>query len=127
VLTRSSRRHGFTLLEQLVVLVLLGVGAAIVAPMFRLPAPSASSSTPIEKARALAVRRGEAMRLEAAGRTGWAVRATSDTSDSVLLTGSSAAPPRRMLISALGACLPEGAAASGDAAWDPARCAPARR
>jgi len=122
-----GRRRAFTLLELLVVLLVLGMSAAVVLPSFRLPAPAGPESA-VLRARALAVRRGESVRLatDRAGR--WQVVATADTDGSILLAGdggaaSDSGAPGSMVISALGLCLPEGHSTAGTPAWDPVRCA----
>lgn len=132
---RLARRRAVTLLELLVVLVLLGLSAALVLPSLRLPDAARSLSSPLQRARAIAVRRGEAVRLEYAADGHWTVRATADTAQAVLLAGdgglddaASAAPSARgMLISAIGACFPDAADGSQPGGWDPARCAQAQR
>jgi prepilin-type N-terminal cleavage/methylation domain-containing protein len=121
------RRAAFTLLELLVVLVLLGLSAAFVLPTLRLPEPSTGAVSPVERARAVAVRRGESVRLVQNAEGAWSVRATTDTLGVILLAGTGGAgPAQSLVISAIGACLPDGAAA-GVQAWDPVRCAESRR
>jgi prepilin-type N-terminal cleavage/methylation domain-containing protein len=125
-------RRGFTLLELLVVLVLLGLAAAFVVPMLRLPAASSAAGRAIERARATAVRRGESVRLAIAVNGDWTVRATADTTGTILLSGTGAEATgagvaHALVISALGSCLPEGRTAVGTPAWDPTRCVEARR
>jgi prepilin-type N-terminal cleavage/methylation domain-containing protein len=120
------RRAAFTLLELLVVLVLLGLSAAFVIPTLRLPAPASDAVTPLERARATAVRRGESVRLTVEATGAWSVRATADTLDTILLSGTGTADRvHAVVISALGVCLPEGAAPADTRAWDPVRCAAA--
>ncbi len=114
------------------VLVLLGLAATFVLPSLRIPAGARGESSVLERARATAVRRGEAVRLRVSVDGGWTVQATADTSGSILLagTGADASTPsgaRSIVISALGICLPEGAAPAGSVAWDPARCSTSRR
>lgn len=81
----------------------------------------------------MAVRRGEAVRLQFDPAGAWTVRATADTTGTILLAGTAvvadpeAGRASSILISALGTCLPEGTAAVGTRAWDPTRCAEARR
>ncbi|MBC7844465.1 MAG: prepilin-type N-terminal cleavage/methylation domain-containing protein [Gemmatimonadaceae bacterium] len=121
-------RRGFTLLELLVVLVLLGLGAAFVLPTLRLPARPAGGGGPLERARATALRRGESVRLSITADGLWSVRATADTGGTILLSGTTAVTPdagaaQSIVITALGACLPEGGQSVGTGAWDPARCA----
>jgi prepilin-type N-terminal cleavage/methylation domain-containing protein len=125
-------RRGFTLLELLVVLVLLGLGAAFVLPTLQLPARRSADAGTIERARALAIRRGESMRLAVDRSGAWTVRATADTTAALLLSGAGAIEPGveapfSIVITALGACLPEGSAFVGAGAWDPTRCTEARR
>ena len=125
-------RRGFTLLELLVVLVLLGLAVALVLPSLRVPDRAHAQSSVLERARATAVRRGESVRLFMSRDGAWTVRATSDTTGEILLAGTgveSSGPDlaQSIVISALGTCLPEGASAFGATAWDPARCATARR
>ena len=125
------RRRGFTLLELLVVLVLLGLGAFLVVPVLRLPGPSRIDDGAIQRARATAIRRGESVRLTMATDGVWSVRATADTGGAILLSGAGAdasgtGQSQSIVITALGACLPEGAAAVGVRAWDPARCTASR-
>jgi prepilin-type N-terminal cleavage/methylation domain-containing protein len=126
------RRRAFTLLELLVVLVMLGLAAAFVLPVLQRPLKSSDERTVLERARAVAVRRGESVRLEFDASGAWTVRATADTTGAVLLSGQASTTAsdgglaRSTLISALGACLPEGAAVLGGGAWDPTRCAVAR-
>ncbi len=113
------------------VLVLLGLSAAFVLPSLRLPARSTEPASAIERARAVAVRRGEAVRLQFDSRGAWTVRATADTTGATLLSGtvptaSGEAVAQSVVISALGACLPEGQSVVGASAWDPTRCAAAR-
>ena len=110
------------------VLVLLGLAATFVLPSLRLPARTAGRGSALERARATAIRRGESVRLTIDASGGWAVRATADTSGSILLSGIAAETPdggavHSIVITALGACLPEGGAVVGTRAWDPARCA----
>ena len=113
------------------VLVLLGLGAFLVVPVLRLPGPSRIDGGVIERARATAIRRGESVRLTMAADGAWSVRATADTGRAILLSGAGAdasgtGQSQSIVITALGACLPEGAAAVGVPAWDPARCTASR-
>ncbi len=121
-----GRRRAFTLLELLVVLVLLGLSTAVVLPAFRLPAPPVEES-PLARARALAVRRGESLRIEAQGEGRWRVSAAADTAATVLLDGDGMDPhalggSQSVVVTALGTCLPEGPSPVDGAAWDPVRC-----
>jgi len=125
-------RRAFTLLELLVVLVLLGMSAAFVAPVLTRPIDRSGSVSAIERARGVAVRRGETMRFQFDADGRWTVRATADTSNAILLSGTDADPgategARSLMISPLGVCLPESQSGAGAAAWDPTRCTVARR
>ena len=113
------------------VLVLLGLAAALVMPLLRVPNGTRAHATVLERARATAVRRGEAVRLFVARDGAWTVRATADTSGTILLSGtgdelSGPDAAHTIVISALGTCLPEGPFTRGSGAWDPARCTAAR-
>ncbi len=114
------------------VLVMLGLAAAFVLPVLSRPVRSADQLTVLERARALAIRRGESVHLQFDAAGAWTVRATADTSAAILLSGeaiaakSDAGIAQSLIITALGACLPEGTAVLGGSAWDPARCAVAR-
>lgn len=121
-----GHRRAFTLLELLVVLVLLGLATAIVLPAFRVPAQAATES-PLSRARALAVQRGETLRLEAQGEGRWRVTAAADTATTALLDGDGMDPhalggAQSVLVTALGTCLPEGPSLPDGAPWDPVRC-----
>ena len=114
------------------VLVLLGLAAAFVLPSLRVPDDARVQASILERARATAVRRGEAVRLRIAPDGAWSVRATADTTGTILLAGDGVEPSgptlaQSVVISALGTCLPEGNLARGSGSWDPARCTAARR
>lgn len=127
--------RGVTLLELLVVLVLLGIAAAVVAPVLRVP-PRADAGDTLQRvvadARALAVRRAESLVLDVAPDGAW----TLATRDAALVAqgrveaAATSSIPARLVVTALGACVPDPSpnAAPGsalDAAWDPAACRPA--
>ena len=136
-----------TLLELLVVLLLLGLAASLVAPVLRLPAgrgargDGAGDESPGDRAlgraadaaRGLALRRGESLVLAVAGDGRWTVRPAvapsggggSDTAP--LLAGRVAAgAPLRVIVSPVGTCVPDPTgAAPGPGVWDAARCRPA--
>lgn len=118
-------RDGMTLLEVVVVLMILGIAAAAVLPALRPTADRGNDESPAARARTIAVRRGEAVRLTVGQDGHWTVHGTTDTGHVALLSGqlspSSDAPPS-LLVSALGICLPEGPLPAGATSWDPARC-----
>lgn len=123
-------RSGVTLLELLVVLVLLGMAAALVVPSIRF-AVRDTAGTSLERARAVAVRRGQSVRMTVSETGAWSVAATADTAGVILLSGtgdqaSGSGVARSVVISALGLCMPEGPVVVGTPPWDPARCRPAR-
>jgi type II secretory pathway pseudopilin PulG len=128
-----------TLLELLVVLILLGLAAALVAPVLRLPAAGtggAEESAPValgraaDAARALALRRGEAVVLAVAADGRWTVTPAVAAADTVPLLGGRAAvavgAPLRVVVSPVGTCVPDATGADGApvAVWDAARCRP---
>ena len=123
-----ATRAGVTLLVLLVVLVLLGLAAAAVSPALR--APRSVDADPlaatVARARALAVRRAEALRLEIDGDGRWRLSAR----DSVLQVGTlptAHGATLRLAISPTGLCVPEADEAVTPSAhgWDAGACAPA--
>ncbi len=114
------------------VLILLGIAASVVLPVFRTKPKSEDVTSVIERARALAVRRAESLILNVNPLGAWAVRSSTDTSAGVLLSGPTGSAPLQLpsyiiQITPLGACFPQGELNSDAKPWDPARCAPARR
>jgi len=93
------RPRGFTLLELVVVLTVLGVSVALAAPAFARRAPQDVAAESRQRVRGRAVRLG----------------VTIDT----VIAG------QRLRISPIGACLPVDGRAATTGRWDPARCAPA--
>ncbi|MGZ8414640.1 MAG: prepilin-type N-terminal cleavage/methylation domain-containing protein [Gemmatirosa sp.] len=130
ILARANRpaRRGVTLLELLVVLLLLGLAAALAAPRLLRPR-AADAGDPLARTvamgRALALRRAEALRLEIDADGRWRLVAR----DSVLQRGAlpTATTPLRLGISPLGVCMPEPADDAPAPAWDAAACAPDAR
>ena len=141
----AAARRGVTLLELLVVLLLLGLAAALVAPVLRLPTErgAAAGSDPLARAadaaRDLALRRGESLVLAVAPDGRWSVApaertAAADGAPLLLgrLDGGAPARALRVVVSALGTCVPDAppgdaGAWSDDAVWDAAACRPAAR
>ena len=127
--------RGVTLLELLVVLVLIGLVAALTAPaLLREPAPAAGAagaaataeSRLTAYARGAAVRRGETLALDVAPDGRWTLRvAHGDTLplDAGTLDARPAAP-RRLLVTPLGLCLPDDDERVADASWDAGACRP---
>lgn len=114
---------GFTLLEIVVTLVLIGLGATLVAPVFRRDArPDDAFPSVIAGARELAVRRAQGMLLQVDNRGAWRLTTIGDTlsiGSGMLATGPGA---RRLRITPLGACFDE--SSSGTVRWDAIACAP---
>lgn len=114
---------GFTLLEIVVTLLIIGIGTALVAPMFRRDSlPDDAFPAVISAARELAVRRAQKLQLEVNDRGVWRLFAAGDTAavGSGILKEQITAS--RLSITPLGACFQEGGAASPD--WDAIACAP---
>jgi prepilin-type N-terminal cleavage/methylation domain-containing protein len=101
-LVAPGARRGVTLFELMVVLVLLGLAAALVTPALRTPEARPEPDTPgagLRAARVQAMRRGETVRLEQ--------------------------PDGTWLVSPAGLCVPDAAPSAAGTTWDPVRCAPA--
>jgi prepilin-type N-terminal cleavage/methylation domain-containing protein len=92
---KPSPRRGVTLLELLVVLVVLGIGAALVTPALRTPNSTDTTTDAFTTARRDAARRGETQHVTQDGNT-WDVTPA-------------------------GLCLPNQVQTT-DMAWDPVRC-----
>ena len=105
-----SSRRAFTLIEMVVVLAVMGVALAIVAPAIVLPPRESGIASAISQARNAALRRSEQMDLEVDS-TRWVVYAVRSGSDAVL-RGSLDAPiigPMTVHVSPLGVCTADGA------------------
>lgn len=92
---RITPRRAFTLLELVIVLVIAGIGLALVAPTLRPPAPGDPTAAPVVALRARAARLGLSIDTIVGG--------------------------RRLQIAPTGVCIAVSAPAPGTA-WDPARC-----
>ena len=122
----NDPRRGFTLVELIVVLVLMGLALALVAPSLTPPpvAERDAMQRVLDAARAAAVRRAETVLLDVRPDGRWT--ATAGTDSVPLLHGViDSARALRLNISPLGACMPDPTArASVDGgSWDPLRCA----
>ncbi len=104
-------RKGFTLLEILVVLILLGLTVGLVAPSFRLPEPPAEAALAplIRTARESALRRGETVELQLEPSGQWRIDGRSSARDGPLASGRLAAGLGAQLVlefSPIGTCAP---------------------
>ena len=124
---------GYTLIEVLVVLVVMGLAAALVAPAL-LPRRSdpAAVVTLVRHARAAAIRRAEAisLRIEASG--AWRMDGAASIQAGAIATGRLPSPPPAavtLVFSPLGSCSPdvESAAAGQALGLDPLTCEAAGR
>jgi prepilin-type N-terminal cleavage/methylation domain-containing protein len=103
-----QRSKGFTLIEMLVVLVLLGMAAAVAAPAIRslLPARPALSSL-VPAARDAAARRGEIVYLRIADSGEWRMEGAASSDAGPLATGRVdpfPGLPLTLIVSPLGSC-----------------------
>ena len=120
---------GFTLLEVVVVLVLLALAAAIVAPSLLSFQPENVSEVPalVGSTRQAAVRRGETVRLRIDRTGAWQAVAGTEPGQDPLVSGQLASRPALaidLIFSPLGTCAPsvESAADETLAAFDPLTC-----
>jgi len=116
----AGQRSGFTLVEVLVVLILLGVVAGLVAPALRPPPRPDESGVAalVRRARQTAARRGETIYLGLSPTGAWRIDGAASLAEGALATGAVtdyAGPPATLVISPIGTCafdLRSGAAAS---------------
>jgi prepilin-type N-terminal cleavage/methylation domain-containing protein len=109
--TRSHPRSGYTLLEVIVVLVLLAVAAAVVAPSLLDSRPDRSSAlqTLVSQARAASVRRGVVVRLTIDRSGVWRATVGTGSQRELLMAGRLVDSPETatdLLFSPLGTCGP---------------------
>ncbi len=123
-------RHGVTLLELLVVLILIALSAAIVLPALLPPATTHEmpGAAALAHARRSAIRRGESLRFELATDGVWALasvrggNAVDSGRVALLRQGSDSVMALHIFINPLGSCLPV-ATDSALATFDPLACA----
>ena len=109
--TKGNMSRGYTLLEVIVVLVLLGLAASVVAPALIAPRDRGTAITGvIAEARALAIRRAEALELRIEPSGAWRLDGVASAQAGALVTGTIAPAPRvaiTLLFSPLGSCAPD--------------------
>jgi prepilin-type N-terminal cleavage/methylation domain-containing protein len=106
------RTRGFTLLEIVVTLVLLGLAAALVAPAFRIePTSEQDIRKVLAGTRETAVRRAQTLVLEVDDRGSWRILASGDTSAIGSGRFTDGTRDLRIRVNPLGACFNEGASA----------------
>ncbi len=133
---RCHRHVGFTLVEVIVVLVLLGLAAALAAPAFlsREPAAESQLAAVVRGSRELAERRGEVVHLRVRSSGEWRVEGAASASAGTLAQGrldDFAGPRFTLVVSPIGTCAFDvrSAGAANVIAIDPLTCevrAPAR-
>lgn len=120
---RSLKRAGYTLLEVIVVLVLLTVAAAVIAPSLfpNPPEPTSEVRTLVDNARKASVRRGEMLHLRIERSGTWQAIVGSPPRRELLMSGRLSHPVSsrvELVFSPLGTCAPT--AESGPAVALPA-------
>ena len=107
------RTRGFTLLEIVVTLVLLGLAAALVAPAFRSePTSEQDIRKVLAGTRETAVRRAQTLVLEVDDRGSWRILASGDTSAIGSGRFTDGTRDLRIRVNPLGACFNEGASST---------------
>ncbi|MBA3892953.1 MAG: prepilin-type N-terminal cleavage/methylation domain-containing protein [Gemmatimonadales bacterium] len=127
-------RIGFTMVEVIVVLVLLALASAIVAPSLFTSHPEESSEMRaiVGRVRTAAIRRGETVRLRI-GQTGaWQAVAGTSSGGELLMSGQLSGLPADLtdlILSPVGTCAPAVGSVWPDAlaAFDPLTCEPPPR
>ncbi len=111
-------RTGFTLLELIVVLAILGLGMAIVAPslVLRSPSPDEALQRVVSNARRVATRRAQTVTLVIDANGAWQVVGAGRDEHEVLLAGELDEPPLddvHLHITPLGLCVSQARTAGG--------------
>ena len=119
--------NGYTLIEVIVVLVLMALAAALVAPAFVAPPDRTTAiARVIGHARAVAIRRAEAVELRIEPSGAWSLDGVASAQAGALATGTIAPAPRvaiTLLFSPLGSCAPDVVTASAASLrLDPLTC-----
>lgn len=115
-------RTGLTLLELVVVLALLGLGAALVLPSLDRPARAVTRDDVVRAARATAIARAQALTLRLATDGAWQLASPRD--GGVLTQGklSEAGDALALDLSPVGGCTLRPPVPASLARWDAARC-----
>jgi prepilin-type N-terminal cleavage/methylation domain-containing protein len=104
----AASRRGFTLVEIIVVLLLLGLAAALAAPVFIVPDSDEDAlTTVIRGARQLAERRGENLYLDMGEEGRWTVMGAASLEEGALADGELSdyeGPRFRLVLSPIGTC-----------------------
>ena len=127
---RSAPRRGFTLVEILVVLILMGIMAGLVAPSIITPResddPASQMRELIRSASAAAVKRGEVVQLSLASTGQWELVGTASAPPDEIASGrlKSTGVAITLLFSPLGTCAADlrSAEAAVALALDPIMC-----
>ena len=110
---------GYTVIEVIVVLVLMAIAAALVAPAFVTPKGRAAAITEVlGQARALAIRRAETMELHIEPSWAWRLDGTASQQTGPVATGTLKSAPAAALtlsFSPLGSCASDVATATAAA------------
>jgi prepilin-type N-terminal cleavage/methylation domain-containing protein len=116
------RAGGFTLLEIVVTLVLLGLAAALVAPAFRTEtSPDEGLRSILALTREAAVRRSQTLVLQVDARGSWRIAAAGESASIAGGRFIDGTKDLRIRVNPLGACFNEGK--SGTIALDAVACA----
>ena len=126
----GARRCGFTLLELIVALVVMGVISALVAPSLGAPRERGGELGQVLQAvRGAAIARAQTLSLTVGDDGAWTLTPLAPDDSMVVLRGQLDAPPSagfRLQLTAVGACLSSSLLPVEFGAWDAARCAPTR-
>jgi prepilin-type N-terminal cleavage/methylation domain-containing protein len=127
-MTEAHQRAGFTLIEVLVVLLLIGMAAAIAIPALLRPrAPESGLKVLVGNARETAIRRGETVFLRIGASGEWRIDGSSATGENDSLLVGRMEPlqaPLTLLVSPTGTCMLDvpSVMAAPDIQLDPLTC-----